>query len=414
MLKRQRSGATMVLLVSLLAIATTAHAGGPLGGDRFPIYNGAGISEIEAAGAYNSQRQEYLAVWEGGGIWGRLLAAHGAPIGAAFQISPDAASANPDVAYSSAADEYLVVWQTDVSVQGQRLSAAGALQGAVIPIGTGYLPPPGSDGYYCDQPTVAYASTSDRYLVAYRYRHDADDGSSIRARSYLSDGAPEAVSFEVGPYNATMLPQQPDVAYNRSRNELLVVWQKFFGGDVDVYGRRVKMTGGADVLDSEFPIANMLADDEMYPAVAAIPTVADEGQYLVAWERNANILACTVNGTGTIGIWRTLADTGWGEHRPAVAGSESSDQFLVTWTWVPVVTPPAMMQVQARTLALDGTILDDTVLVGGGQVFDSAAVAGPTGDVLVLLDDNETFGTSSRGIYGRLWGNRTYVPLVVR
>ena len=73
-----------------------------------------------------------------------------------------------------------------------------------------------------------------------------------------------------------------------------------------------------------------------------------------------------------------------------------------------------MMQVQARTLALDGMLLHDTTLVGGGQVYDSAVAAGPTGDYLVTFDDNEVFGTSSRGIYGRLWGNRVFLPLVVR
>jgi hypothetical protein len=152
--------------------------------------------------------------------------------------------------------------------------------------------------------------------------------------------------------------------------------------------------------------------------VAAIPTIPNEGQYLVAWESDegvdSDIEARAVSWDETLGDWRYLADTAWGEHRPAVAGSESNDRFLVTWTWVPVITPPAMMQVQAKTLALDGTPLHDTALVGGGQVFDSAVAAGPTGDFLITFDDNEVLGTSSRGIYGRLWGNRIYLPLVVR
>jgi hypothetical protein len=73
-----------------------------------------------------------------------------------------------------------------------------------------------------------------------------------------------------------------------------------------------------------------------------------------------------------------------------------------------------MLEVQARALALDGTPLHDTTLVGGGQVFDSAVAAGGAGDYLVAFDDNETFGSFTRGIYGRLWGNRTYLPLLVR
>ena len=173
------------------------------------------------------------------------------------------------------------------------------------------------------------------------------------------------------------------------------------------------MAGGATALGSPFFITTSTNDDTV-PAVAAIPTIANEGQYLVAWQTNQDIRARTVAGDETLGTQRDLANTGWSELRPAVAGSESNDQFLVTWTWVPVVTPPAMMQVQARTLALDGTPLHGTTLVGGGQVFDSAVAAGPTGDYLVTFDDNEVFGTSTRGIYGRLWGNRIYLPLVLR
>jgi hypothetical protein len=402
----------LISLVSLLTLSSPAQAGTPLGTDRFVIYNPAGTSEEAASVAYNSQRQEYLVVWQDGGIWGRRIGASGTLLDAAFQIS--ATGSSPDVAYNTSDDEYLVVWQTDADVQGQILSALGAHQGSVLNIAAGYYPPPGVDGWYYDQPAVAYSSTSNRYLVVYRYRDDSGGGSDIVARSYESDGAPEAIQFSVGTYSATQLPEQPDLAYNRSRNEFLVAWQKTAGADIDVYGRRVKMTGGTAAMGSEFFIADLLSVDETAPAVAAIPTVPNQGQYLVAWQSGADIYACSVSWDETVGLWQPLATTGWGEYRPAAAGNESNDEFLVTWTWIPVSTPPAMMQVQARTLALDGTPVDGTTLVGGGQVFDSAVAAGPTGDYLVVFDDNETPGTSSRGIYGRLWGHRVYLPLIIR
>ena len=72
------------------------------------------------------------------------------------------------------------------------------------------------------------------------------------------------------------------------------------------------------------------------------------------------------------------------------------------------------MEVQARTLALDGAPLHDTTYVGGAQVFDAAVAAGQACGHLVAFDDNATFGTWSRGIYGRLWGNFVYLPLVMR
>ena len=122
-----------------------------------------------------------------------------------------------------------------------------------------------------------------------------------------------------------------------------------------------------------------------------------------------------VDGNGTQHTTQTLADTAWTEHSPAVAGNEGRQQFLVVWVWIPVITPPAVMQVYGRGVAGDGTALGtESVEVGGGQVFKTAIASGGTGDYLIAFDDNELLGISNRGIYGRLWGTRVYLPLVLR
>lgn len=402
-----------VVLMGLLAFPGAADAGGPQGGDRFLIYDNHAITEEMASVAYNTQRHEYLVVWQGSEIWGRRFSARGVPITGAVRISPTNEGAAPDVAYNSTADEYLVVWQSQSGVRGQRISWSGASLGGVITFQFGYLPPPGIDGYYYDQPAVAYASTSNHYLVAYRYREDVDNGSMILVRDCLSDGA-IGIEVPIEGYSTMNRPEQPDLAYNRSRNEFLVVWQTFRATDVDVYARRVKMTGGVDVLGGEFYIAAFGVTDEIAPAVAAVPTTPNAGGYLVTWERSGDIEARAVSGEGVKGEWQQLAGTGWGEYHPAVAGIESTRKFLVTWTWIPSPAPPGMMQVQGRELAFDGAPISDTVYVGGGQVYDSAVAAGANGDALIAFDDNEIFGTFSRGIYGRMWGSWVYLPLAMR
>jgi hypothetical protein len=409
MKKVYRLTALLVFLACFVVISRTAYAGTPLGSDRFLIYNDGSVSETESAIAYNSQSQEYLVVWQGPEIWGRRVSASGVPIGSAFRISPTGEGANPDVAYSSSANEYLVVWEHDLRVDGQRVSSSGTL------LGSRFSYVAGTSGVStCDQPAIAYGSVADRYLISFRYLLFADSSSAIWVDVIQSDGVSVTSAFAVRENSDTVVPEEPDVAYNRSRNEFLVVWQQTYSaGDRDIYGRRVAMSGGASALGSPFYIT-LSTNDDTVPAVAAIPTVPNEGQYLVAWQTNQDIVARAVAGDETLGSYQTLADTPWGEYRPAVAGSEGNDEFLVTWTWIPVVTPPAMMQVQAKTLALDGTPLHDTTLVGGGQVFDSAVAAGSTGDFLVTFDDNEVFGTSTRGIYGRLWGNRIFLPLVLK
>ncbi len=400
--------------------SASAAGGGPIGGD-FGISNDT-PTEVGATLVYNLLREEYLVVWYNDragydDIRAQRVSRGGALLGGSFYISAgcDENRQNSDIAYNNAQDQYLVVWEQyepseGYSIQARRVPGAGAVvDSADIAIrGSGY------NTYTPRKPAVAYASISERYLVAWAETwHPLPISYEIAGQVVTGGGALEGgvLSISLGADSR----EAPDLAYNSSRNEFLVVWEETVVGDIDVYGRRVRMTGGAGALDSAFPIANFAAVDETAAAVAAIPTIPNEGQYLVTWQANENIYACTVSGDGnTLGSWQTLVDTSWGEYRPAVAGNRNNQQFLVTWTGIPMVTPPAMMQVQGRTLALDGTILDDITLIGGKQVFDSAVAAGALGDYLVVFDDNEVAGTSDRGIYGVLWGLRVYLPLVLR
>jgi hypothetical protein len=418
---------TLALLALLVLITGGVQAGSPAG-STFLIYDDTNyVNEAQPSIAYNSQDHEYLVVWEAGyadssdpinptyyEIWGRRVSGSGAPLGSAFRISPANQGSSPDVAYSSAANEYLVVWAHDVGIWGQRVSASGALQGSVIGIAGG------ASGFsFCDQPAVAYGSEADRYLVTFRYTLIGTGSTGIWVNSIQSNGNPDGSSVEVHDHSATLMPEEPDVAYNRSRNEFLVVCQQTLGaGNHDIYGRRVEMTNGATpVGNAAFSITN-LSYDETVPAVAAVPTVPTVGQYLVTWQTNetfpADIRARTVSGSEALGTVHDLGIPGWGEYRPAVAGCESTYQFLAVWTWVPVPGTNAVMEVQGRTLALDGAPLHATIYVGGVQVFDAAVAAGQACGHLVAFDDNATPGDTTRGIYGRLWGNLVYLPLVMR
>jgi hypothetical protein len=417
---------TLALLASLVLIAGDVRAGSPVG-STFLIYDDTNyVNEAHPSVAYNSQDHEYLVVWEAGyadssdpinptyyEIWARRVSSGGALLGSSFRVSPAGQGANPDVAYSSAANGYLVVWEHNPDVYGQRISASGAHQGSAFIIAHGV-----SGTSVSDQPAVVYGPVADRYLVAWRYGIDATGDTGIWVRSITSDGSADGGTVVIRDLSSILVPEQPDLAYNRSRNEFLVVWQETSGlGDGDIYGRRVAMTVPPSMPGAAFGIMTT-TDDDTVPTVAAVPTVPTGGQYLVTWQNGqslqADILARTVSGSEALGTVHDLAATGWGEYRPAAAGCESNHQFLVVWTWVPVSTPTAIMEVQARTLALDGAPLHDAVYVGGAQVFDAAVAAGQVCGHLVAFDDNATFGTWSRGIYGQLWGERVYLPLVMR
>src|SRR5206468_3523450 len=88
---------------------------------------------------------------------------------------------SPDVAYNSATNEYMVVWEGDFAsggtdnefeIWGQRLNAAtGAAVGSNIQISN--QGPAGNLSYNAHTPAIAYHSGNNEYLVAW----DGDDNS---------------------------------------------------------------------------------------------------------------------------------------------------------------------------------------------------------------------------------------------
>jgi hypothetical protein len=212
----------------------------------------------------------------------------------------------------------------------------------------------------------------------------------------------------------------PDLAYNRRRNEYLVAWQQVSGaGDLDIYARRVN-AGGTPLQPPAIEITTM-AEDQKVPAVAAIPTVGSEGQYLVVWESRypggspGHTYARLVNGTGTtsggefyVGALNSFDND---QINPAVAGNQRSRQYLVAWKQ-PTDPPLALEVIHARAVSSDGDLLDDEFSVGGIFADRPAVGYGPSGDFFVAFDGPAL--TGNRGIYGQLVGNRIYLPLLLR
>jgi len=410
----------LVLSFVLLILPLNASAsGGPIGG-RFTISNDPGLEEVATAVAYNPDRQEYLAVWYNDrpgndDIRAQRIAWDGRPLGGRFYVAagPGADRRYPDVAYDSQSHEYLVVWEhydqgsSSYWIQGQRVSDTGGLIGGAFNIW--------NSGVSSHAPAVAYASTANRFLIAWSW--DSGGLMHIVGRTY-APGVGLGSMFYIFKDTVGSLHMVPDLAYNRARNEFLVVWQEFTAGTMDIYGARVKMSGGPGVLGAPIAIATGGAD-KRNPAVAAIPQPAGAGRYMVAWEYynaagDVDILGQIMQGDGAFGPAVALAYSAWNETAPALAGSENRGEFLATWTFESTSAPPGMMQVNGRTVSWDGWGVGPIMTVGGGQVFNSAPAAGPNGDFLVAFDDNEVIGVAERGIYARLWGNRVYLPIAYK
>jgi hypothetical protein len=128
---------------------------------------------------------------------------------------------------------------------------------------------------------VAYASTENKYLVVWMEETWGPFLYGLIGKEVSSTGSPGSrFVIDSDPIDG---PVGADLAYNRAGNEFLVVWHEGVGSDYDVYGRRVKMTGGAGTLGSAFPIFQS-GNDETNPAVVALPGHGGQGQYLVVCE----------------------------------------------------------------------------------------------------------------------------------
>jgi hypothetical protein len=407
----------LVLLVALLAVPATTSAGNPVGGMFLIRDEPAPVEVRQPAVAYNSQVQEYLVAWyndlpgnddihvERVSRDGKLLKHTCVACGVGAERR------YPDVAYNSQANEYLVVWEEDnLDIRGQRVSATGGLTGGAFDIALGTI-----GTTYCVGPAIAYASTEDKYLVAFEWR-DAS-GYRIMAQALNSDGSAWGTVFDVEPYSL-VLKAYPDLAYNHLRNEFLVAWEQRNGSQFDIRGRRVKMSGGAGTLGNAFWVSNN-PNDDMAPAVAAVPRAPD-GQYLVTWEywfsgTDGDIWAQRVSGGGGLegGPLVVLPGSYQNETNPAVTGSGSNQQYLVVWK-SPVGLPPPnplFVGIFGRSISTGGTFLSEATWMTGLFADYAAVASGPVGDTLIAFED--TIG-GGKDLWGQLWGNRLYLPLVLK
>jgi hypothetical protein len=375
--------------------------------------------EVYPSIAYNSQRQEYLVVWYNDrpgndDIRAQRVSKNGVLIGGPFYVSAmNAERRYPDVAYNSAHDQYLVVWEqyeasSGYSIKGRRVSGTGA----VLDTADITIRGPGSSLYTPISPAVAYASTSDRYLVVWAETwHPMPITYDIVGQVMTDAGALDGSQFSISTGSDSR--EEPDVAYNRHANRYLVVWQQKNGTMYDVHGQQVH--GGGGLYQGDITIAYYIYSSTS-PAVAAIPTSPTTYTFMVAWEfqtapSDMDIYGALVAENGTLGTDFWVAwDSAHNESSPAIAGDELAKRYMVVWRYARgVVDVPVCGYVFSHAGALLGQLAEFT-----GAAADRPAVAsGPAGDFMVAWQD-QPVGATDDNLYGQLWGNRVYLPLILR
>ncbi len=390
--------------VLVLAGAATLWGSSSAALERQIVISDAAENEVTPVAVYNSQDEEYLAVWSNDrpgcdDIRAQRLAWDGTLLGGPFYISAGcpADRRDPDVAYDSIGNQYLVVWEhydagSGYSIKGRRVSASGqVLDPADIAIRG-----PGAPTYTPRGPAVDFAYTANRFLVVWSETwHPLPISYSVNAQVMTGAGGLDGSMFAVSSFN--VLQENVDLAYNRAINGYLVVWE-YLPSKLHIEGRMVHGGGGVYGTFS-FQIGDA-ATATTAPRVAAIPDPASP-TFLVVWAQGP---------AGSRGIHGAVVWgwSGWNidspisplspldPSAPAVAARESDRRHYVAWRHP---LGPVDVPIMGRFLSFDMGYVG-LARTYGGTAADHPTVAAGAGGLILVAWQDQPLGATNTNIYG--------------
>jgi hypothetical protein len=310
-------------------------ADGTMLGTNFVIAEASSAQEKPKV-AFSTDATGYLVVWEdtradsAGDIYGQLVNSDGTLFEVNFPISkvPGSGEAFPDVAYSASSNEYLVVWSISVSngnrdVKGLRLATDGTPQVGVINIIQT------SSVEFVT--AVSYNASTTQFLVVAESRVSFAFGTNnVHGQLVGSNGALSGQTFAIAA-DPNVLESDPDVAYNSTLHDWLVVWRDSRDASGDVYGRRIGSNGS--LLGSDIAIA--AADSTQERPSVAYSNAAQV--YMVTWHDSrvqyADIYAQIVHNNGTLGGANFIVSNAAGvQSGPDIVDSGGPTYFFAVWT----------------------------------------------------------------------------------
>jgi hypothetical protein len=368
--------------------------------------------------AYDTAHDRYLTVWEtiqvGGhhAIYARLVNSLGQMSGVFEIYNGDNNSLQPAVAYDSAHGRYFVVWAYDSAGDG----LDGDIYGRFIPWDG---PSAGESAFgvdvsrdNTDKPKLAYSPISDRFLVVWKVE---------AAPSYIAGGIikGDKSGFPVAVSSGPEVRDFPDVTYNLSRNEFVVVWDEDVGDgqmDLDVRAIRLDFAGGVMGV-GEFAVTTSTSN-EQHPTVAAC-SQADE--YFFAWQQqvnqsaNENIFGRMMSGTGVLGQSYGVAGTTLPQRYPEVSCNPGGTEFLLAWH-DQYAQPLLRWGVWAEVIGTNFAVKPAFQVVAPSGTADRLypAVAYGNKSALIVWQHSRDVG-SFLDIWGQLvWPYTVFLPLLRR
>lgn len=237
-------------------------------------------------------------------------------------------------------------------------------------------------------PQVAFNSTYEEFLVVW-FNHQGGS-SDIFARRVLADGtlsswfAVYAVPGELHAY--------PVVAYNAARNEYMVAWYRFIGSlQDDVLAARVSADGSSVVAPI---VISDNVDVQMWPTIAANP---QQDEYLVSYTNRwagggFDIDAQRVSGDGVLLSWANIESGPDPRYYSSAAHREIDDKYLIVYNLLdPVTTDWTVVGKLANHDLLGVSVAPEIEISTMSDSGMPVVAAGPGGFLVVWYD-----GTTSR------------------
>ncbi|MBI3250187.1 MAG: DUF4215 domain-containing protein [Deltaproteobacteria bacterium] len=248
---------------------------------------------VQSVGVLETQEKEWL--WREGEHRVRLgkvrvYDAHGAELVARMTVNADTTTIVVEGAMLATA-AYPIVIDPEIGVNDFAMSDMGS----------------GSSGYLYDalDPAVAYNSANNEYLVVW----EGDDntaplvnnefeifGQRINAATGEAVGTNDFRISDMGPNgNTNYRANDPKVAYNSTDNEYLVVWwgddNTTFGtvpladNENEIFGQRLNAATGAEIGTNDFRISTLGPDGNANYDAGPVDVVYDSlaNRYLVVW-----------------------------------------------------------------------------------------------------------------------------------
>lgn len=294
-----------------------------------------------------------------------------------------------DVVYNPAHDEYLVLFANyradSIDIYARRVAGDGTVLSwfaVVWGAGEEHL---GARAAYCP--------SRDEYLVVWTRQQDTGTKDDILARTVFWHGGTMGPIFAV--VDDADHQRNPDVAYNPTDDEYLVVYNNQWGGGLeDVAAQRVRASDGA--LLSWANIATGPTNNRHYPRVVYR---GEENQYLIVYTLDQSGIYAKLAAANLSGV--SVAPEIVVREDPAVFISwylglaSGRGGYLVAWKEVSSTTSPSVRALRVSPTGVpdgpaDGFLVSDYGL-GAWQAYEGVSVSTGLHENFVLAWNADPF-----------------------